>query len=91
LEGKGKNMKIGMADVLEPATTEGGLAVEAFIKICPPADISNFDEEWLQMCAFFVKGWLAKSAQHRIHRTSDSRKDTKCEPAPEVNAHSLFS
>lgn len=62
-------MKYRRDDVLEPATTEGGLAVEAFIKICPPADRANLDREWFEMCGMFVKGWLAKAAEQKMHPT----------------------
>lgn len=44
-------------------------AVAAFKVICPPRDEQNLDSEWLEMCGFFVKGWLAKSAQDNAHLT----------------------
>ncbi len=62
-------MKYGMAEELLPATSEGGRAVEAFIKICPPADRANLDREWIEMCGLFVKGWLAKNAEQNAHLT----------------------
>lgn len=44
-------------------------AVDAFKIICPPKDKNSLDREWLEMCGFFVKGWLAKSAQQSVHPT----------------------
>lgn len=58
-------MKYKIADTLEPATTEGGRAVEAFMEICPPADRENLDREWMEMAGMFVKGWLAKSSEQK--------------------------
>lgn len=47
-------------------------AVDAFKIICPPKDEIALDREWLEMCGFFVKGWLAKSAQQHAHLTPES-------------------
>ena len=68
-----------MANVLEPSITESGRAAEAFMKICPPVDRDNLDEDWLEMCGFFVKGWLAKAAEHRASDNSVIRENRTTE------------
>ena len=81
-------MKYGMAEELIPATSEGGRAVEAFLKICPPVDRANLDREWMEKCGLFVKGWLAKAAEQSVQRTGLNvrEKSKRLMARPAVNA-----